>query len=106
MHRWRVFVYDIIAGEARVKQGENDDKPIAKKPFQFLHISVLREYLQRELLPAAHSLNFPIDFERIIDDWVFICFFGMLSLARSLTQRTNQLSTHGPMMNVLLLVVR
>jgi len=64
-----------IAGAARVKQGENDDKPTPKKPYQFLHVPVLREYLQRELHPG--NLMFEYNFERVIDDWVFICFFGM-----------------------------
>lgn len=44
-----------------------------KKPFLWLHISVLREYLRIELF--VPRLSFPFDFERAIDDWVFMCFF-------------------------------
>lgn len=49
-------------------------KPLADKPFIFLDVAVLREYLEAELRP-----NFPISFkwnlERAIDDWIFMCFF-------------------------------
>uniref|UniRef100_A0A7S2ZTR7 Uncharacterized protein n=2 Tax=Rhodosorus marinus TaxID=101924 RepID=A0A7S2ZTR7_9RHOD len=57
-----------------------------KKPFQFLNIHVLREYLDfefREALEegfsriAKESRTAPVryDFERVIDDFVFTCFF-------------------------------
>lgn len=45
----------------------------AKKPFLWLHTSVLREYLEVELYNPR--LSFPFDLERAIDDWVFMCFF-------------------------------
>ena len=38
-----------------------------------MRLSVLREYLRRDL--AMPNLPFPYDFERVIDDWVFMCFF-------------------------------
>uniref|UniRef100_A0A7S1KMW0 5'-3' exoribonuclease n=1 Tax=Percolomonas cosmopolitus TaxID=63605 RepID=A0A7S1KMW0_9EUKA len=43
------------------------------KPLNFLHISVLREYLREEF--DLRDLSFPYDFERIIDDYIFLCFF-------------------------------
>ncbi|CAH2044821.1 unnamed protein product, partial [Iphiclides podalirius] len=41
--------------------------------FIFVRLSVLREYLEKEL--QMPNLPFPYDFERALDDWVFMCFF-------------------------------
>ncbi|XP_015251166.1 PREDICTED: 5'-3' exoribonuclease 2 [Cyprinodon variegatus] len=64
-------------GVAREKQGQHDEfadaMPVAEQEFIFIRLCVLREYLARELTMA--SLPFPFDFERSIDDWVFMCFF-------------------------------
>lgn len=39
----------------------------------FVRLNVLREYLEKELeLP---NLPFEYNFERALDDWVFMCFF-------------------------------
>lgn len=43
------------------------------KPFLFLDVSVLREYLAVELSAPVHT--FPFSLERAIDDWVFLIFF-------------------------------
>jgi 5'-3' exoribonuclease 2 len=48
---------------------------ISRKPLQFLHLSILREYLVMEFSPLAYVLPFQFDLERIIDDFVFMCFF-------------------------------
>ncbi|XP_075872017.1 5'-3' exoribonuclease 2 isoform X2 [Nelusetta ayraudi] len=64
-------------GTAREKQGEHDQfadsMPVAEQEFIFIRLCVLREYLSRELTMA--SLPFQFDFERSVDDWVFMCFF-------------------------------
>ncbi|GCB67072.1 hypothetical protein scyTo_0012093, partial [Scyliorhinus torazame] len=65
-------------GLPREKQGEFDqmasNPPIGSEvEFIFIRLAVLREYLERELTMA--SLPFKFDFERSVDDWVFMCFF-------------------------------
>ncbi|XP_065833405.1 5'-3' exoribonuclease 2-like [Oscarella lobularis] len=48
-------------------------EPPPEKEFIFIRLSVLREYLEKEL--RMDGLPFPFDLERAIDDWVFMCFF-------------------------------
>lgn len=62
-------------GQAKEKNGEFDEKQkgTSLKPFIWLHVSVLREYLAAELYVPQQP--FPFDLERALDDWVFMCFF-------------------------------
>ncbi|KAL4984618.1 exoribonuclease 2 [Aspergillus falconensis] len=62
-------------GQAKEKNGEFDEKGkgATLKPFIWLHVSILREYLAAELF-VPHQ-PFPFDLERALDDWVFMCFF-------------------------------
>lgn len=54
--------------------GFQTKKPdVAKKPFQFLNIAVLREYLALEF--SDLELPFAMDPERLVDDFVMMCFF-------------------------------
>ncbi|XP_017151796.1 5'-3' exoribonuclease 2 homolog [Drosophila miranda] len=45
----------------------------AEVKFIFVRLSVLREYLKQTL--EMPNLPFEYDFERTLDDWVFMCFF-------------------------------
>ncbi|KAJ9576834.1 hypothetical protein L9F63_006608, partial [Diploptera punctata] len=63
-------------GVAKEMSGDNDDKPpafAAEVEFIFVRLNILREYLEKEL--EMPGLPFKYDFERAIDDWVFMCFF-------------------------------
>ncbi|CAI4229922.1 unnamed protein product [Auanema sp. JU1783] len=61
-------------GLENAEQGPDVANPLCKeKNFIFLRVPVLREYLERDMfLP---NTPFPFDIERVIDDWVFLCFF-------------------------------
>lgn len=68
-------IAEACKGEAKAKDGDfnEKDKAIADKPFIWLHVSVLREYLEIEMQVPQQPFNF--DLERALDDWVFMCFF-------------------------------
>eukprot|EP00897_Mesotaenium_endlicherianum_P007956 jgi/Mesen1/7189/ME000371S06275 len=60
-------------GKPKRKRGEHGEKEenVMRKPYQFLHIWILREYLEVELKVPGIDL----DLERVVDDFVFMCFF-------------------------------
>lgn len=56
--------------------GQNTQADVAfgkETQFIFVRLNVLKEYLEREL--EMPNLPFPYEFERVLDDWVFMCFF-------------------------------
>lgn len=58
------------------REAFNDGSTIefsADVQFIFVRLNVLREYLERELIMP--NLPFKYEFERALDDWVFMCFF-------------------------------
>lgn len=67
------YIHTFIPGKAKEKVGEFGEKEgaaLVQKPFIFLHVNLLREYLGFEL--QVPSLPFAFDLERAIDDWVFM----------------------------------
>ena len=68
-------IAEACKGEVKHKDGDfgEKDKALADKPFIWLHVSVLREYLEAELHVPQQPFRF--DLERALDDWVFMCFF-------------------------------
>ena len=48
---------------------------ILKEPFEFIFVSILREYMELEFLEIKKKLSFEFNIERIIDDFIFFCFF-------------------------------
>lgn len=64
-----------IAAECRGAPAKKEDKQggAALKPFIWLHVGVLREYLAVEM--SVPNQPFKFDLERALDDWVFMCFF-------------------------------
>ena len=55
------------------QKAEIQKPPPEKKPFIFLDVSILREYLEAEL--NVPNVPFPFNFEQAIDDWVLLIFF-------------------------------
>ncbi|CCM03396.1 uncharacterized protein FIBRA_05526 [Fibroporia radiculosa] len=61
------------AAQCTGQKAEISKPPPEKKPYVFLDVAILREYLEAELnLPHA---PFPFNLEQAIDDWVFLIFF-------------------------------
>ncbi|KAL2932656.1 5'-3' exoribonuclease 3 [Bienertia sinuspersici] len=48
---------------------------IQPQHYEFLHVWILREYLELDMQIIDPPGNFVYDVERIIDDFIFICFF-------------------------------
>ncbi|KAK5174920.1 5'-3' exoribonuclease 2 [Saxophila tyrrhenica] len=58
-------------GTEKKQEEEGVEKPL--KPFIWLHVGILREYLAVEM--SVPNQPFPFQLERALDDWVFMCFF-------------------------------
>ncbi|KAH3671369.1 hypothetical protein WICMUC_004666 [Wickerhamomyces mucosus] len=100
---FRVLREDVFAQDSKtlplkyqINMTEDEKKALreVKKPFLWLNINVLREYLEVEL--NIPRLSFKFDLERAIDDWVFMCFFcgnDFLPHLPSLDVRDNSIDT-------------
>ncbi|EJF62888.1 5'-3' exoribonuclease 2 [Dichomitus squalens LYAD-421 SS1] len=61
------------AAQCTGTKAEIKKTPPEKKPFIFLDVAILREYLEAEL--NVPNVPFPFNFEQAIDDWVLLIFF-------------------------------
>eukprot|EP01129_Flabellula_baltica_P009271 TRINITY_DN3759_c0_g1_i1.p1 TRINITY_DN3759_c0_g1~~TRINITY_DN3759_c0_g1_i1.p1 ORF type:complete len:1308 (-),score=330.34 TRINITY_DN3759_c0_g1_i1:15-3938(-) len=67
--------YFCLLREEGVLNRRYDKKKVGEaQEFHLLHISLLREYLEIEYSGIASELQFEFDIERIIDDWIVLCF--------------------------------
>ncbi|KAL6276559.1 hypothetical protein ACE6H2_020160 [Prunus campanulata] len=57
-------------------KSDNRKASIVKKPYQLLHVWILREYLDLDMQINDPPENFKFDLERIIDYFIFMCFFA------------------------------
>ena len=60
-------------GTVAKKPEAGPDGKVPLKPFIWLHVGILREYLAIEM--SVPDQPFRFDLERALDDWVFMCFF-------------------------------
>ncbi|KAH0463419.1 hypothetical protein IEQ34_008001 [Dendrobium chrysotoxum] len=62
---------EIFKSREWFKQSQTvSNRRVKKKTYQFLNIWILREYLELDMKP-----RYDADIERIVDDFIFICFF-------------------------------
>lgn len=74
---------DIMAAQAKEAGFSTRAQLGGKKPFHFLRVNILREYLdyefktdiENEIIAARKTADIVYDLERVIDDFVFLCFF-------------------------------
>ena len=78
----REDVYKIRKKEKLEKQGievitvdKNKNDIASETPYELLLISVLRDYLELEFNYLKNKITFTYNFERIVDDFIFLCFF-------------------------------
>ena len=59
------------------RQSKVKSKELEHQNFYLMHLCVVREYLEHEFQDLAldGALSFPYDMERIIDDFILMCFF-------------------------------
>ncbi|KAG0487462.1 hypothetical protein HPP92_009557 [Vanilla planifolia] len=62
----------IFSSRQRFKTLLTDGRVIRKKTYEFINIWTLREYLELDMKPQSGC---DVDVERIVDDFIFICFF-------------------------------
>ncbi|ESW04477.1 hypothetical protein PHAVU_011G097800 [Phaseolus vulgaris] len=67
--------FSILREDVSVQQHQQHPK-VASKPFKFLHIWLLREYLELDMKIENPPKTCSIELERIIDDFIFMCFFA------------------------------
>jgi 5'-3' exoribonuclease 1 len=66
---------DAVQGTPSKNAGDAEESWVYAKPLQTCQISVLREYLAGEFSVLQSIKHLDYDFERVIDDFVFMCFF-------------------------------
>lgn len=61
----------LVSEDSAAEPSKDDNSNL--KPYVFLHVNILREYLEYAL--KFNIPGIPWNLERAIDDWVFMCFF-------------------------------
>ena len=56
------------------RRNSNKVKTLENQNFYLLHLSLLREYMELEFSEIADEMQFPFDFERVLDDFILVMF--------------------------------
>ncbi|XP_059430201.1 5'-3' exoribonuclease 3-like [Corylus avellana] len=56
-------------------ESSEEEREWFKKPYEFVQVWILREYLELDMKISEPPANVKIDLERIVDDFIFLCFF-------------------------------
>lgn len=72
-----IILREEVFGNKKKKVSDPNQRQTIKKleNFEIFYISILREYLELEFLEIKSKLKFEFNIERIIDDFIFFCFF-------------------------------
>lgn len=70
----------ILREDSFLKKKQKEKEPSTSSSqkeefYEFILVSVLREYLELEFIDLVPKLSFKFNLERIIDDFIFFCFF-------------------------------
>lgn len=65
------LIFLLVSEDGAAEPSKDDNSSL--KPYVFLHVNILREYLEYAL--KFNVPGIPWNLERAIDDWVFMCFF-------------------------------
>lgn len=67
--------FSLLREEVTFGRKKKPEKSVDRQTFYLFHLSLFREYLNLEFIELKNRLSFPYDLERIIDDYVLMCYF-------------------------------
>ncbi|KAK9476015.1 XRN 5'-3' exonuclease N-terminus-domain-containing protein [Lipomyces japonicus] len=59
----------------KVDFGRQQTRSSGPQQFVLLHLALVREYLEIEFKDVQHVISFPYNFEKLLDDFILLCFF-------------------------------
>lgn len=67
----------LLREEVTFGRNQGKSKELEHQNFYLMHLSIVREYLEHEFqeLKSPGKLDFPFDFERVLDDFILLAFF-------------------------------
>lgn len=66
--------FSLLREEVNFNKKAQRNTSVDTTRFYLLHLGLLREYLEMEFVGVREKISFKFDMEKIIDDWIFMCF--------------------------------